>query len=598
MRKFFTLLLGVMFTTFAFGQAPTDAIKKTDTKPVIDGMLDEGIWDVATVNAIDKPFTGETPTLGESGETTWRALWDDDGIYVFITVTDDVYVPHDGHGGDAYKFDKIEIYFDTNYILVDGAGAQTDGNGNGNGHYQFADDINTGLDDGSEQVRDDGVHYAFLADDPNYNVEYFIPFTKLVTGAGSQMDKTQEIGFDVTVSDNDAIDTPDAPVRNRAVWSNDGSVTSENWVNMDEAGRITLEGAEAGIPIDYITIASGGDITMDNQTMQMMVTKLVPDNVTDSTVTWHLMIPEGSMARASISRDGMITPIMNGDVEVYATSPDLYAESNHVTVNISGQNVTRFELSYIKNGDFNITKEGTLNDEPAIVPGDPWTGGSWVADGVLNIQNTNFIPDTVVANPWDWTVGQNVDIPMELMDDPFVLQLKMWISEPDTFDVDLELIGDDYTRFGATSDPHSADGRSQWRFELTTDPTMYTIPIDNFSLMDDRDQKFNLFSGLTHNTVYVDSVTLVRVADLDLIGTAVKPVVNKETFDVFPNPAKDKLHVNLSSENSRIVIYNSVGRIMEETNVTGNHHVFDVSRYASGMYFVKANNTVVKFMKQ
>ena len=90
MNKFFTFLLCAMMASIAFGQRPTDLILKTDTKPVIDGVLDDGVWDDANVNAIDKPFTGETPTLGTSGETNWRALWDNDGIYIFITVTDDV----------------------------------------------------------------------------------------------------------------------------------------------------------------------------------------------------------------------------------------------------------------------------------------------------------------------------------------------------------------------------------------------------------------------------------------------------------------------------------------------------------------------------
>jgi hypothetical protein len=36
---------------------------------------------------------------------------------------------------------------------------------------------------------------------------------------------------------------------------------------------------------------------------------------------------------------------------------------------------------------------------------------------------------------------------------------------------------------------------------------------------------------------------------------------------------------------------------MEEAVVNGTRHEFDVSRYTKGLYFVKANNAVVKFIK-
>ncbi len=589
MRKIFTFLMCVMFASVAFGQLPTDVIMKTDTKPVIDGVLDDGIWDVATVNAIDKPFTGETPTLGNPGETNWRALWDNDGIYVFITVTDDVYMPVYDHTGNSYEYDHAEIYFDTNYILEDGLGPQTDGNGNGNGHYQFADNISTGIDDGTMQTRSDGVQYAMLNDGTNYTEEYFIPFTKLITGAGGMMDKTQEIGFDVCIIDDDVADTPDSPVRNRAVWSNDGSITSENWVDMDQAGRITLDGAEPGIFVDAITISVDGDITQDNQTLQINAV-ITPEDATDKTVKYKIL--DGSTARASISKTGLITPITNGVLIVGATDATDYVDwdANAITINISGQKTTRFEVSYIKNGDFNVVD---TSDTGEIIPGAPWSGGSTVVDGVLNITNTNGQG----VNPWDWTVGQNVNIPAELKNDPFVLQLKMWISEPDTFDVDLELIGDDYLRFGNTTDPHSADGRSQWRFELTTEPTMYTIDITDFSGMDDRDQKFNLFAGLTNNTVYIDSVTLVSVADLENVVWTSAPERAMQAFKVYPNPASSKLNIDLPTANTKVTIYNSVGIMMEETVVPGTHHVFDVSNYNKGLYFIKANDTVVKFIR-
>ncbi|MEN8156096.1 MAG: Ig-like domain-containing protein [Bacteroidota bacterium] len=66
---------------------------------------------------------------------------------------------------------------------------------------------------------------------------------------------------------------------------------------------------------------------------------------------------------------------------------------------------------------------------------------------------------------------------------------------------------------------------------------------------------------------------------------------------VYPNPAVNELNVVLTSENTTVSIYNSVGAKMDEVNVTGTMHSFDISSYASGIYFVKTDNAIAKFVK-
>ena len=69
------------------------------------------------------------------------------------------------------------------------------------------------------------------------------------------------------------------------------------------------------------------------------------------------------------------------------------------------------------------------------------------------------------------------------------------------------------------------------------------------------------------------------------------------TIVVYPNPAVNELNVVLTQENGRISIYNSVGMKMDEVIVTGTSHKFDISNYAAGVYFVKTDNLVSKFVK-
>jgi hypothetical protein len=69
------------------------------------------------------------------------------------------------------------------------------------------------------------------------------------------------------------------------------------------------------------------------------------------------------------------------------------------------------------------------------------------------------------------------------------------------------------------------------------------------------------------------------------------------TLSIFPNPAVNELNVVLSTPDARVSIYNSMGQKIDEVSVIGTGHIFDISGYASGLYFVRSGNTVVKFVK-
>ncbi len=266
---------------------------------------------------------------------------------------------------------------------------------------------------------------------------------------------------------------------------------------------ITLVTGTEIILIDNINL-TGGAINTDNDTLQI-VTEILPEDATQA-LKWSIKRSDGGVARASISRDGVVTPVLNEELIIQATSADGFILSNEVTVSITGQIADAFELSYIKNGKFDVFRDSTFE------PGAPWSGSSTVVDGVLQISNP-----AAGANPWDWTVGQEIAIPASLKDQPFILSVTLWASEPRIFDVDFELTGGNYDRFGDTSDPKSPDGKTQWRFDLTTEPTTYILKIENFGRMDTRTQKFNLFAGMATPTVFVDNVYVISEADLELI---------------------------------------------------------------------------------
>jgi hypothetical protein len=577
MKRIFTFFIGVLIAVSAYSQQPEGLIKKITVAPEIDGIMEE-LWDTAEVYNIDKPFGTETPTLGGEGETTWRALYNEDGIFIFLTVADDVWYPSYMTGGNNWEYDKPEIYFDVNFLLADALGAMH----GGTGHYQVAPAAEEAKIDGTPTTQDNGVIYAFKVEAPKYTAEYFVPMSLLLDKDGNPADLTGAVGFDVTIIDRDEAAVP----RNRAVWANDGSAGGESWANMDGAGIIYFEGAEAPVFIDEINL-TGGEITEDNQTLQI-VAEVLPEDATNKTLRWSVAPAEGSNGRAKIDNTGLLTGVMDGIVTVTAQSPDGFVIAT-VDVPISGQVLTEQELNVIRNGDFTeVNEDGTATH---------W--GGWGGDA--NSPMPQIVDGVAVATPvetanvWQYQFNQQ---PLNAEADiPYVFKFKAWADAPRTFNVDFEdTSGNSYNRYGATTDSRSADGRSDWTFDVTTEPTWYEFDVVFDQIVPTTVQKVQFMLGLSSVVTYIDSVTLISEADMALIPTSVNNI-SRESFRVYPNPAVNTLTVELSEANTRLTVYNILGVKMEDVVVPGTRYQFDVRNYKKGVYFVKTKDAVVKFVK-
>jgi hypothetical protein len=212
-------------------QKPTANIAKSSATITIDGSASD--WAGVAGHNIDKPFRTETPTLSSA---TWKAVWDDNGIYVIVEVSDNLWFPSWVSGKGDWESDKAEVYFDVSDPLDDATGASI-----GYGNYQIGNNFtqaNTGI--AFEAVSTNpfpkagmGVMMATKFDGVGgYVCEYYVPFSAL---DGVDPITRPTIGFDVTILDLDAADG----VRQRAVWANTGAI-DESWANMDDVGLITF----------------------------------------------------------------------------------------------------------------------------------------------------------------------------------------------------------------------------------------------------------------------------------------------------------------------------------------------------------------------
>ena len=607
MRKLFTFLLSVLFVTTLSAQKPYALIPKASVAPVVGGGIDE-VWDEADQVNVDRIYINENPTVGAEGDTWWKGLWTNEGIYILVNVADNDYYPYYQRADESQtsktRYDQVEIYFDCNYEKVDGLGGWEGGN---SGHYKFAPATtiaaDAGFDDGTlheDYYPDLGYQYSIDAtDDPHWFVEYYVPFTSLKDENGAVVDIQGEIGFEVCIVDNDSPGGNDG--RNRIVWANNLNGDDDSWDRMDDAGIIELEGAQK-IDVDEIVL-TGGDITEDSEPLQIGI-EIYPETATDKTLKW--VISDESTADATISPEGVVTPRTNGTLIVYAMSSDEFIESNEITINISGQIYTVEKMSFIVDGYNNMPEEDGS-------PNAAWSRGgtgsglgshtAYVEDGVFV-----FSPDSVLANQWDLKVRQRVNaVTTDYAGEKFLIGFKMWASEETTFQLVLEQ-NSSWAHWGLNGAaetpnavPTNGGAESRWDITPTTEPAWFKMSFvaDN---LDGNGPDFCFQPGLIGPVyVYLDSLYLILQKDSALIDwdyvTGVSQNLVMETLNVYPNPATDMLNVTLSKGNTNVAIYNSVGIKMEEIYVEGTHHVFNVGNYSSGLYFVKANNSVVKFVK-
>lgn len=121
MKKIFTTMtMALAVTSFTFAQdvivKPKTVISINKVKETIklDGEDLEAAWATATENKLER---GDSMNA-EGFKASFKALWDDDYIYMLISAVDQN--PFEYDGTDSWKKDGVQIYFDVRDSLVVG----------------------------------------------------------------------------------------------------------------------------------------------------------------------------------------------------------------------------------------------------------------------------------------------------------------------------------------------------------------------------------------------------------------------------------------------------------------------------------------------
>lgn len=576
MKKIFTLFLSLMFGSMVMGQSLTAVIKKTEVAPKIDGIVDE-VWAKAPELKIEKVLQSDSPDIGES---TWQALWDFDGLYILLKIDDDAFYPGYIAGStEDWNYDLPGFSIDVNSVLNDGLGS---GSGSNTGHYGFGPIFSKSTDN-TLVTEPSGFQYFHNVIVPNYIAEFFVPFSMLKDKYGNDVDIAGIIGFDVNIIDRD----PGDPKRGIAVWSNSGE-KDENYNNMDDAGHITLEGADGLISIDKISVPNGS-ITTDNGTLQLTAI-FEPADASNKKIKWSVINGTGT---ATISSTGLLTAVKNGTVTVSAAALDgSYAECS-AEISISGQIIDNSDLW----NKFNLIKNYDFTDDATTY----WSNG-WIDAGAGEVpvsqDGVAKLATHVTSDIWRYQFTQygfNAEPNV-----PYIFKFKAWATNDRNFTVDFEDIPENsYTRYGASSDLTASGGRSEWLINVNTTPTWFVQHVTFDKILPTTVEKCQFMAANSEEILYLDSIMLIKESDYNLT-TNVKTNYYSNSINVYPNPvgSDNQLNVEVDIANTNVAIYNISGQKLIEKAANGNLVKFDIANLRKGLYIIRlSDGTSAKFIK-
>ena len=206
-------------------------ILKTDISPVIDGQRD-AIWGTAPNNSIQIPVEVNPPTDRTDFSGEYRMLWNEEGLYILVTVRDDLLRTDQKDPSLWYENDAIEFYLDGGneknkaYDDNDVQCAIVYGASELSAVFNGADRTNFTLNDFT------GCICKSKQQTFGYTTEIKIPSAILHDKLGINIIPGNEFGWEIALQDNDS-GTRDHKLN----WINRSDTT---WNQPDKWGTATL----------------------------------------------------------------------------------------------------------------------------------------------------------------------------------------------------------------------------------------------------------------------------------------------------------------------------------------------------------------------
>lgn len=327
---------------------------------VLDGIK-EAYWDAAPAYPIALIHGGKTiPDTDLSG--TWRALWDEENLYIYAEVTDDQLIKFgetihpENADNTGFQNDEFEIFTDANYDRDAGTGWPPVYDSNdiqwvfrpgSDGFFSgFPQDWQYGSTTNPDKIKPEGwgVGYAVggQVNGNNYSIEIKLPFVALARSAEIVAGLSM-MGIEIQLNDRDLPQEP--AVNNKFVYPSDGKKgwadgANNSWHQTSTHGTLYfLPEAVAAYEFaaDPAKLSKAGGDTTVTVTARYQYSDWTP-TVPDTQSSW-ITLGDG----AAGTGDGSFTMTLAPSVNPYTRTTDVKVGPNSVKVTQQGLLAERFE---------------------------------------------------------------------------------------------------------------------------------------------------------------------------------------------------------------------------------------------------------------
>jgi hypothetical protein len=318
--------------------------------PTIDGAVDAG-WSAPASLSITK--VSGTISGASDCSATWKALWDNNNLYVLVDVTDD---SKWNDSANQWDDDCVEL-------MIDGGNEKAGSYDANDRQYVFGWGDTTAREAGGRNAT--GVVFAYA--DPtstSYRIEIRVPWTAVgvspVSGAN--------IGIDVHVDDDD-----DGTARDGKIMWNDSA--DQAWTNPSVFGTAQLTGTPPGgvVASPSFSPAAGTYISSVSVTISSTTSgasiRYTTDGTTPTSTTGTLYSsPVALSANATLKaiayKSGMTdSTVTSGvyavkvDTPSFTPGPGSYGSTQNVTISTTTSGAT---IRYTTDGTTPTSSVGTL----------------------------------------------------------------------------------------------------------------------------------------------------------------------------------------------------------------------------------------------
>lgn len=147
----------------------------------------------------------------------------------------------------------------------------------------------------------------------------------------------------------------------------------------------------------------------------------------------------------------------------------------------------------------------------------------------------------------------------------------------------------------------------QYQKNDTYDAELLTSPNDSIVVMYRKDGAHQWesvdFSIKGNSNAGILTVENIKSGDYalgvwDEEHASVKENSSELNINIYPNPAEDKINIELKKETKgNVVITNQLGQVVKEMNIDGKELTIDIEDLTSGIYFINVSNQRMKFLK-